>query len=363
VLLDTVIVRDGHYQAWYWAAASQGVWRIGYAESDDGLNWTKLPGPVINSGFSPEVLFDGQWYSMWYSVGVSGDADVAYAVSPDGVEWTPYIENPVVSGAALPAVVYDSEDGIYEMWYMVGDFSIRRATSSCCSTVYQSFIPAAAHAAGAEGSFFRTDLDLSNAGGSAVEYELWWLPRDQDNSEPTASDTFSLGAGMSVRYANVLAEVFGLEPDALGALAVASSSPYLLAMSRTYNSPGDGASGTYGQAMPAITPDGLIRHGELRRILFGTENEEMRTNIGCQNATAGTVYVDLELFDVGGTSLATERMILPPLGNDQINRIFQSFAPVNGYVEVWTPTVTGAFYCYGSVLDNLTSDPTTIPPM
>ena len=380
VLPGSVILHDGVYRMWYTAGQNMVGpgdfdWRVGYAWSDDGLIWIKRPEPVLGprpgndrmvvSGLN--VVFDGSGYHMWYFTDedTPGSGSIAYAVSPDGIEWTRYPWNPVVGGGSGPcAVLRDQDSGEYTMWYTdQPGLSIRRATSECCSTVYGSFIPAAAYAAGAQGSFFRTDLDLSNAEAVAVAYELWWLPRGEDNSEPNVSDSFSLGAGMSVRYANVLAEVFGLEPDALGALAIASSSPYLLAMSRTYNSPGDGASGTYGQAMPAITPDGLIRHGERRRILFGTENDDMRTNIGCQNATAGTVYVDLELFDVGGTSLATERMILPPLGNDQINRIFEDYAPVNGYVEVWTPTVTGAFYCYGSVLDNLTSDPTTIPPM
>jgi len=250
------------------------------------------------------------------------------------------------------------------MWYTdQPGLSIRRATSECCSTVFGSFVPAAAYAAGAQGSFFRTDLDLSNADAVAVEYELWWLPRGENNSEPNVSDSFSLGAGMSVRYANVLAEVFGLEPDALGALAVMSTSQHLLAMSRTYNRPGDGASGTYGQAMPGIMPAELIHYGERRRILFGTEDAAMRSNIGCQNATDRVIPIDLELFDMEGSSLGTERMILPPLGNDQINRIFGEFAPITGYVEVSTPTEGGAFYCYGSVLDNLSSDPTTIPPM
>jgi hypothetical protein len=35
---------------------------------------------------------------------------------------------------------------------------------------------------------------------------------------------------------------------------------------------------------------------------------------------------------------------------------------VAGYVEVWTETVGGAFAAYGSVLDNVTSDPTTVNP-
>ncbi len=66
---------------------------------------------------------------------------------------------------------------------------------------------------------------------------------------------------------------------------------------------------------------------------------------------------------MGGTPLATEMMVLPAFGNDQVNRIFGDFAPVTGYVEVWTPIQSGGFYCYGSVLDNTTSDPTTIPPL
>lgn len=135
--LDTVIVQDGHYQAWYWAAASQGVWRIGYAESDNGLSWTKHPEPVVESAWSPEVLFDGQLYSMWYSVAASIWADIHYAVSPDGVGWIPYSSNPVLGlGSSLPAVLFDSGDGVYKLWYQGPGFSFRMATSECCATVF-----------------------------------------------------------------------------------------------------------------------------------------------------------------------------------------------------------------------------------
>ena len=379
VIPCTVLFHDGLYQMWYIAArtVSPGIydWRIGYAWSEDGLSWTKHPEPVLGPRppnylfyvINFNVVFDGFGYHLWYTTDedTPGFLNIAYAVSPDGIEWTRYPGNPVVGGGSgQPVVRRDRVSGEYTMWYTDhADFSFWRATSECCSTVYGSFIPAAAYAAGAQGSFFRTDLDLSNADAVAVGYELWWLPRGEDNSEPTVSATFNLGAGMSVRYANVLAEVFELEPDALGALAVMSTSQHLLAMSRTYNRPGDGASGTYGQAMPAIMPEELIRYGERRRILFGTEDAAMRTNIGCQNATDRAIPIDLELFDMEGSSLGTERMILPPLGNDQINRIFEGFAPISGYVEVSTPSSLGAFYCYGSVLDNLSSDPTTIPPM
>ncbi len=80
----------------------------------------------------------------------------------------------------------------------------------------RQFIPAAALASGAEGSFYQTDVDLNNAGGQVTEYEFLWLPRGETNTDPVTSEPFSLGAGMSVRYANVLSEVFGLEPNSLG---------------------------------------------------------------------------------------------------------------------------------------------------
>ena len=176
------------------------------------------------------------------------------------------------------------------------------------------------------------------------------------------SASFTLGAGMSVRYANVLSEVFGLQPDSVGALALVSSSPDLLSMSRIYNTPNGETAGTYGQAMPAIATDDFITSGERKRILFATENDAMRTNVGCQNLSGGALRIYLELFDAEGTSLETKSMTLFPWSNDQLNRVFEDYQPVSGYVEVWTPMQNGSFYCYGSVLDNLTSDPTTIPP-
>jgi hypothetical protein len=56
-------------------------------------------------------------------------------------------------------------------------------------------------------------------------------------------------------------------------------------------------------------------------------------------------------------------MNLKPSSNSQITRVFQDHAPITaGYVDVWTDTPGAAIYCYGSVLDNLTSDPTTVLP-
>jgi len=53
-------------------------------------------------------------------------------------------------------------------------------------------------------------------------------------------------------------------------------------------------------------------------------------------------------------------MTLEPWGNDQINRIFGDHRPVAGYVDVsWSAY---SAYCYGSLLDNETSDAIFVPP-
>jgi len=93
-----------------------------------------------------------------------------------------------------------------------------------------------------------------------------------------------------------------------------------------------------------------------------SENDDVRSNVGCVNGVGIEVAVAIELYDSDGVKLETKYMMLPPYSNRQINGIFQDYAPVNGYVDVRTYTPDALIYCYGSVLDNVTSDPTTVLP-
>ena len=65
----------------------------------------------------------------------------------------------------------------------------------------------------------------------------------------------------------------------------------------------------------------------------------------------------------GGTPIDTGSRLLRAWENTQLNRVMGDVSPIEGaWMEVWTDTVDGAFAVYGSVLDNLTSDPTTVLP-
>jgi len=227
----------------------------------------------------------------------------------------------------------------------------------------RTFIPAAALAAGLEGAFFQTDVDLNNVGALDITYELLWLPRGTNNSDPLRSDIFTLAPGAGVRYANILDEVFSLEPDQVGALAVEASGSELLAMSRTFNLPPAARGGTFGQDMPGLPRDRMVPAGERKRILFMSENDTYRANVGCQNGSQQTVRVLIELFNSEGESLEVRTMDLAPYSNNQVTRLFRDHAPISaGYVDAWTTTPGASIACYGSVLDNETNDPTTVLP-
>ena len=224
------------------------------------------------------------------------------------------------------------------------------------------FVPAAARAEGVEGSFFLTTVEINNAGPSMASYRFLWLPADTDNSDPLTSDVFTLAAGSSVRYDDVLGSVFGVPngTNAVGGLAVASDAEGLLLFSRTAN---QGVAGSYGQALPGLRQSDLIPDNTRRRILFFTENDAFRSNLGFINGLGTPITIRWERFTADGSSAGTGSLELQAWSWTQLNRVFRDIQPVgSAYIEVWTDTPDGLFMAYGSVLDNETSDPTTVLP-
>ncbi len=231
---------------------------------------------------------------------------------------------------------------------------------------HETFVAAAAHAEGDNGAFFVTDLEVNNRGLTPMLYQLAWLPRGANNSAPTLSEAFMLAPGRGVRYSDVLDEAFGLT-DAVGGLAVLADSDNALVMSRTYSLTTEPVTSTFGQGMPGVPVDDMIVTGERRRILFMTENHDYRTNLGCQNGTPRNLHIVFALYAADGSSRGEKGMDLPPWSNKQLNRVFADTLPPDltlsdGYVDVWTDTPDAAFFCYGSVADNNSNDPTTILP-
>ncbi len=123
------------YEIWYSASVGESVgwrpYRIGFATSEDGINWTVRADPVLTPGLAGEwdantveaayVIRENDQYKMWYT---SGSGKNGYATSPDGINWTKYSGNPIFEagtqsweaggvymGCVLPVT------GGYKMWY------------------------------------------------------------------------------------------------------------------------------------------------------------------------------------------------------------------------------------------------------
>ena len=94
------------FKMWYcsgteWRVSSgnpEPLYRVCYAESDDGINWVPFKDPVIDYKFdgevisAPWVLKIGTRYHMWYSTRGSANKEaknytVGYAESDDGINW------------------------------------------------------------------------------------------------------------------------------------------------------------------------------------------------------------------------------------------------------------------------------------
>jgi predicted GH43/DUF377 family glycosyl hydrolase len=122
------------YELWYSASIGpSGGWRpyrIGYATSEDGINWIVRADPVLTPGTTGEwdestveaayVIRENGQYKMWYT----SAGGIGYAISPDGINWTKYSGNPIfiagtqsweAGGVYLGCVM--PVTGGYKMWY------------------------------------------------------------------------------------------------------------------------------------------------------------------------------------------------------------------------------------------------------
>ncbi len=153
-----VIIDGSTYKMWY-SAYNGSNWRISYATSSDGLNWTKYDNSVpaasnttgtngriplgVTGGdtlysLNPNVVKDAGTYKMWYGGYAAADstARIYYATSPDGLTWTkldntiPAASNTTGTNGRVPKGTTGGDTGnvenpmvikdvsTYKMWYI-----------------------------------------------------------------------------------------------------------------------------------------------------------------------------------------------------------------------------------------------------
>jgi len=224
------------------------------------------------------------------------------------------------------------------------------------------YIPGSAHATGAGGTRWRSDVEIANPGSTTATYKIGLLKRDQSNPSPQ-SKSFDLSPGHGVRYTDALSSLFGFTGAA--ALRITPSAGTITVTSRTYN---QASSGTYGQFIPAVPASSAMGTGDSVPMIQLAESASTssgyRTNIGVVNTSNKTITVKADLYDGSGTKLGAKTVTLRAYEYKQIDRVFRSVTAStlnNCYALLSTSTSGGSFLAYGSVVDNRSGDPVYVP--
>ncbi len=372
----------GFLSTWYdtyvdWAVVNWGpediTSRIDFELRIDGQRYTGWYSNGLQSGYYTSVedyrIPSGTFSEGWHSLSIVADPDNVIGESNESdneagasFEWT----NIVLSAQPSRSGTGEVGGARVEIRPVPERASVQTAASS------RILVPASAHASGAGGTNWRTDLEVHNPGATTVTFTVELLKRGESNGSP-ASQTFNLAPGRSVRYDDVLASMFGFTGAA--ALRITSASEVQVT-SRTYNLLGSGnslglpAGSTFGQFVAGVPESAAIGSGEQGRLIqlshSRSQTSGYRTNLGLVNAGSGSIHLEVALYRADGAALGTVPVDLPPGGYTQLDKVFERVTGsdvADGYAVVWTTTSGGRFLAYASVVDNRTGDPVFVPAL
>lgn len=228
-------------------------------------------------------------------------------------------------------------------------------------------IPAAARAAGAQGTRWRTEAVLTAVGPATAQVTIALLPRGQGNPDPVTVD-LAIEGGRSLVLRDVLADLFGVEGAA--ALRIHCRHGAVGVTSRTFNLQGADprTSPTFGQFLPALTTDDAIVAGDEGRLLQLAHDPTLeagqRTNLILVNGGGAPVTVEVVLHEETGTALGTVTRTLAAWEYEQLDRVFEEVTGEQvpgGWAAVRVLGDGGRVFALASVVDNLTGDPIAVP--
>jgi hypothetical protein len=210
-------------------------------------------------------------------------------------------------------------------------------------------IPGAAHLPGDMGSFWQTDVFITNPHAHKTIVVTIKFLRELTNNTGAQVRNYTIDPGKVLVLDDVVWNVFGLTTK--GALYVWSDSVFM-ATARTYT----GQPGTYGQTIPG---QDYVQYGEETAFTTGVRNAgNYRSNIGVVNWSSAALTVVAEVYDSSGTFLGSRTFTLQPWSNEQTSASNVAGQFAAGYIK-WRCTTTAslpAWIAYASVADNVTND-------
>ncbi|MDX1582919.1 MAG: M36 family metallopeptidase, partial [Thermoanaerobaculia bacterium] len=215
------------------------------------------------------------------------------------------------------------------------------------------FLPVIAHTPGAEGTFFVSDLAVSNP-SDAHEVTLVHTPSGADGTEQFAAIRVVLPSNGTVVLRDLVRFLFGASGS--GSLEIRDAAPGVRVSSRTFN---QATEGTFGQTIPAvhrseISGDRFVL-SQIRR------STSFRTNFGFSNLSDETSSATISVRDGSGQIAGSLTLELEPFSHHQVP--LGTFVTAPEVEPAWGEVIvdSGRIASYASVVDNRTGDSAFVP--
>lgn len=246
-------------------------------------------------------------------------------------------------------------------------------------------IPVVTHINAATGPFL-SDVRLTNAGSSAVDYQITMTPTGANAAQSSKVTQITVDGQQTIALNDIVKNFFGYGATAnpsdtgFGSLEIRplnTSSLLTYASSRTYALTNIGTFGQYIAAMPftrfatqrlsGIPIPGDITPSTLLSLQHVAQSSKFRTNLGIVEGAGEPASGKIRVYDALGTLLKELPFNLTPGEHRQMNRFIQFEAGIptleDGRIEIEVESLTGAVTAYASVLDNVTTDPLAVMPV
>ena len=219
------------------------------------------------------------------------------------------------------------------------------------------YIPTAGVTPGANGTFWRTDLQIYNPSTTDdIEVSLHFVPQGMDGRF-ISGRSFRITKGGVLILNNVAARLAPNTPHVIGSIRIDSdtyTSFEFIASSRTYTDSLIGSQpGTHGQFVRALDP---AEAKKTTILLHGAESADFRTNIGAMNPGLEPATLKVTLLNHDGSVFESrEGLTVPARSMEQwsLSAIFGGLYSENALVRIES---TVPVFTWASVVDNYTGD-------
>jgi len=223
-------------------------------------------------------------------------------------------------------------------------------------------MPAAAGGvSGVGGTLWKTQAIVYNPGPEPVSFIVEFTPRNK--TWILQKGPFDLEPGRSMYWDNIIEELFNRTGS--GGLWVDASAPVLF-LTRTYTenptTKNTASGGTYGEGRYATREMFSLGLGDGEVYLIGLQHDDyFRSNLYFQEVDGSPVTLEVEIFDTSGQRL--RRRLVDVDGHSSRLRNLKDLG-VDGvhsaYATVEVAEGDGRVAVGGSVIDNITGDPTAL---